>query len=59
MLATHEEEIREIVAVDYEILDVVLENKLRNWYKERGLEFPEWFKPVLLNNIWLNYARWN
>jgi len=56
-MITSEEDIQEIISLDYEILDVMLELKLRDWYKEHGLEFP--VNPVLLNIMWMNYAKWN
>ena len=55
----NETDIQDIVNIDYEILDVVLEKQLRNWYKERSLIFPEQFEWILLNLAWMNYARWN
>jgi hypothetical protein len=51
--------IQELVKLDYEILDVVLEKKLRDDFKVQGIEFPEWLKKSLLDIMWLNYARWN
>lgn len=59
MLATHEEEIQDIVSTDHEIIDVILEKQLRNFYEEHGLIFPEWFKQILLNIVWVNYCKWN
>ena len=58
-MITHEEDIQDIVNIDYEILDVVLEKQLRRWYKEHRLEFPEQFEKILLNLAWMNYAKWN
>ena len=62
-MTRHEGDIQDIVAevidIDYEILDIVLEKQLRNWYKEHRLEFPEQYEQILLNLAWMNYAHWN
>lgn len=58
-MITHEEEIQDIVSYDFMILDVVLEKKLRDFYEERGLGFPEWFLRPLLDVIFQEYTKWN
>ena len=58
-MITHEQDIQDIVCTDREILDVVLERQLRDFYKEHRLAFPEYFKQILLNIAWANYSKWN
>jgi len=59
MIEGTQDMVGEIIKIDYEILDVVLERQLRDFYKEHRLAFPEYFKQILLNIAWANYSKWN
>jgi hypothetical protein len=42
MLNTHERGIREIIAIDYEILDTILEDKIKDYIRAES--------PLIMNN---------
>ena len=58
-MITHEEEIQEIVAIDYEILDVILEKQIRDLFNKHNQVLSDRMLIFLMPLQWLGYAQWN